>query len=84
MFTRVAELSHTKQGLYEQITQNRKLEQKIDMLQSLQVNASDTERQLASKIAEVEVLAGQLREANDQMAPVKEQVRELELLLAQA
>jgi chromosome segregation ATPase len=80
----VAELSHTKQGLYEQLTQNRKLEQKIDTLQSLHVNASDTERQLASKIAEVEVLAGQLREANDQMAPVKAQVRELELLLAQA
>ncbi|MYM85452.1 integrase [Duganella sp. FT50W] len=80
----VSELSHTKQNLYEQLTQVRKLEQKIDSLQSLQVHASDTERQLASKVAEVELLTEQLNNANDQMAPIKAQVRELELLLAQA
>lgn len=80
----VAELSHTKQGLYEQLTQNRKLEQKIDTLQSQHVHAADTERQLVSKIAEAELLAEQLREANSQLEPVKGQVRELELLLAQA
>lgn len=80
----VAELSHTKQDLYEQLTQVRKLEQKVDSLQSLQVRAADTERQLVSKIAEAELLAEQLNNANDQMAPVKAQVRELELLLAQA
>lgn len=80
----VAELSHTKQGLYEQLTQNRKLEQKIDTLQSQHVHAADTERQLVSKIAEGELLAEQLREANSQLEPVKGQVRELELLLAQA
>jgi uncharacterized protein YlxW (UPF0749 family) len=46
--------------------------------------AADTERQLAGKIAEAELLTEQLRDANNQMAPVKAQVRELELLLAQA
>lgn len=80
----VAELSHAKQSLYEQLTQNRKLEQKIDTLQSLHLHAADTERQLAGKIAEAELLAEQLGGANNQMAPLKAQVRELELMLAQA
>jgi chromosome segregation ATPase len=80
----VAELAHTKQNLYEQLTQGRKLEQKIDILQSLHANAADTERQLASKIAEAELLAEDLREANGQIVPVQLQLRELELLLAQA
>lgn len=80
----VAELSHTKKGLYEQLTQNRKLEQKIDALQSLHMHSADTERQLASKIAEAELLAERLSDANSQIAPANAQVRELELLLAQA
>jgi chromosome segregation ATPase len=80
----IAELSHTKQGLYEQLTQNRKLEQKIDTLQSQHVHAADTERQLVGKIAEAELLNEQLKEANNQLAPMKAQLRELELLLAQA
>lgn len=79
----VSELSHTKQDLYEQLTQVRKLEQKVEALQSLQVRVADIERQLVSKIAEAELLTEQLNNANDQMAPVKAQVRELELLLAQ-
>jgi len=80
----VAELSHTKQDLYEQLTRGRKLDEKIDMLQSLHTHATDTERQLAGKIAEAELLAEQLRAANDQLAPVRVEVREMELLLAQA
>lgn len=80
----VLELSHTKQNLYEQLTQVRKLEQKVESLQSLHMHASDTERQLVSKIAEAELLTEQLNNANDQIAPIKVQVRELELLLAQA
>nr|WP_315260176.1 DNA-binding protein [uncultured Duganella sp.] len=80
----VAELSHAKQDLYEQLTRGRKLEEKIDTLQSLNTHAADTERQLVGKIAEAELLAEQLRDAKDQMAPVRAQVRELELLLAQA
>lgn len=80
----ISELSHTKQGLYEQLTQNRKLEQKIDTLQSQHVHAADTERQLVGKIAEAELLNEQLKEANNQLAPMKAQLRELELLLAQA
>lgn len=80
----VADLSHTKQNLYEQLTLNRKLEQKIDMLQSLHTHAADTERQLATKIAEAELLAEQLVASNDQIAPIKDQLRELELSLAKA
>jgi hypothetical protein len=53
----VSELAHTKQSLYEQLTQGRKLEQKLEQLQSLQLHASDIERQLASKTAEVELMA---------------------------
>lgn len=80
----VADLSYTKLGLYEQLTQNRKLEQKIDTLQSLHVHAADTEHQLASKIAEAKLLAEQLRDANNGMAPLKAQISELEFMLAQA
>lgn len=80
----VAELAHAKQDLYEQLTRGRKLEERIDTLQSSHTHAADTERQLAGKIAEAELLAEQLRDANDQMTPVRAQVRELELLLAQA
>jgi len=80
----VAELSHTKQSLYEQLTQVRKLEQKVEALQSVQVRASDAERHLASKIAEAELLTEQLKNANDQIDAVKAKVRELELLLAHA
>lgn len=80
----VAELSHTKQNLYEQLTQNRKLEQKVDLLQAQHAHVADTERQLAAKIAEAEVLGEQLRGVTDQVGPIKAQVRELELLLAQA
>lgn len=80
----VTELSHAKQDLYEQLTRGRKLEEKIDTLQSLHTHAADTERQLAAKIAEAELLAEQLAAANDQITPIKTQVRELELLLAQA
>lgn len=79
-----AEISHTKQSLYEQLTQNRKLEQKIDTLQTVHVHAADTERQLANKIAETESLAGQLKDINNLIAPLEEKVRELELLLVQA
>ena len=80
----VAELSHAKQDLYEQLTRGRKLEEKIDALQSLHTHAADTERQLAAKIAEAELLAEQLAAANGQITPVKSHVRELELSLAQA
>ncbi|RFP10963.1 integrase [Duganella sp. BJB488] len=80
----VTELSHAKQDLYEQLTRGRKLEEKIDTLQCLHTHAADTERQLAAKIAEAELLAEQLAAANDQITPIKTQVRELELSLAQA
>jgi chromosome segregation ATPase len=80
----VAELSHAKQDLYAQLTRGRKLEEKIDTLQSLHTHAADTERQLASKIGEAELLAEQLLAANDQITTIKAQVRELELSLAQA
>ncbi len=80
----VAELAHTKQSLYEQLTNGRKFEQKIELLQTLQQHAGDIERQLASKIAEVELLAEQLNTVNAELAPALERARELELQLAQA
>nr|WP_315219906.1 hypothetical protein [uncultured Duganella sp.] len=61
----MTELSHTKQSLYEQLTQIRKLEQKIDTLQSLHLHIADTERQLAGKIAEADLLAERLKDANN-------------------
>ncbi len=73
----VMELSYTKQNLYEQRTLNSKLEQKIEMLQPLQQHAANLEQQLASKNAEV----GQL---NNQLSAASSQIRELELLHAQA
>lgn len=80
----VSELAHTKQSLYEQLTQGRKLEQKLEQLQSLQLHANDIERQLASKTAEVELMAEQLKEAGNLAAPATARIRELELQLAEA
>jgi chromosome segregation ATPase len=80
----VLELSHTKQSLYEQLTQGRKLEQKIEQLQSLQQHAGDLERQLASKIAESELLTERLKELDAQLALASARTRELELQLAEA
>jgi chromosome segregation ATPase len=80
----VTELAHTKQSLYEQLTQNRKLEQKIDALQSLHVHAADTERSLASKTAEAELLAAQLKDVGNQIEPMEARLRELDLMLARA
>ncbi|MYM84985.1 integrase [Duganella sp. FT50W] len=73
----VSELAHTKQSLYEQLTLGRKLEQKVETLQLQQLHTADTERQLASKIAETELLSEQLKDTNMQ-------VRELEISLAHA
>jgi chromosome segregation ATPase len=80
----VLELSHTKQSLYEQLTQGRKLEQKIEQLQSLQQHTGDLERQLASKTAESELLAERMKEVDAQLAPANARTRELELQLAEA
>jgi len=80
----VLELSHTKQSLYEQLTNGRKFEQKIEQLQSAHRHTGDLERQLVSKIAEAEVLSEQLQAAEAQLEPVKARSRDFELLLAQA
>lgn len=78
------ELSHTKQSLYEQLTNGRKLEQKIEQLQSAHLHTGDLERQLVTKTAEAEVLGEQLKAAEAQLEPAKARAREFELLLAQA
>jgi hypothetical protein len=78
------ELSHTKQSLYEQLTNGRKLEQKIEQLQATRLHAGDLERQLISKIAEAELLAEQLKAAAAPLEAAKARAREFELLLAQA
>ena len=80
----VLELSHTKQSLYEQLTNGRKLEQKIEQLQSAHLHSGDLERQLVGKIAQAEVLGEQLKAAEAQLEPAKARAREFELLLAQA
>jgi chromosome segregation ATPase len=80
----VAELSHTKQSLYEQQSQGRKMEQTIEQLRTLQQQAVDMERQLVSKTAELEVMTEQLSGAESQMASAKARVHELELQLADA
>ena len=80
----VLELSHTKQSLYEQLTNGRKLEQKIEQLQAAHLHTGDLQRQLVSKIAEAEVLSEQLKAAEAQLEPAKARLREFELLLAQA
>jgi len=80
----VLELSHTKQSVYEQLTNGRKLEQKIEQLQTAHRHTGDLERQLVSKIAEAEVLSEQLKAAEAQLEPAIARSREFELLLAQA
>jgi hypothetical protein len=80
----VLELAHTKQSLYEQLTNGRKLEQKIEQLQSAHVHTGDLERQLVSKMAEAELLSEQLKSAEAQLEPAKARAREFELQLAQA
>jgi hypothetical protein len=79
-----SELSHTKQSLYEQLTNGRKQEQKIEQLQFAQQNAADLERQLISKIAEAELLSEQLKATAAQLEPAKARAHTLELALAQA
>ncbi len=79
----IAELAHTKQSLYEQLTNGRKLEQKIEQLQMLRQNTGDIERQLASKIAEVELLGEQQNAVRAELASALARSRELELELAQ-
>ncbi|SEN82183.1 replication region DNA-binding N-term [Duganella sp. CF517] len=80
----VLELSHIKQSLYEQLTNGRKLEQKIEQLQAGQLHGGDLQRQLVGKIAEAELLSEQLKAAEAQLAPTEARAREFELLLAQA
>lgn len=80
----VSELSHTKQSLYEQLTVSRKLEQKIEHLQSAQQHTGDLERQLVSKTAEAELLSERLKALDAQLEPATARARELELQLAEA
>lgn len=80
----VAELSHIKQSLYEQLTLARKQEQKIEQLEPLRVQVPDLERQLIGKMAEVDILSQELAAAASRISPATARVRELELALAQA
>lgn len=80
----VAELAHTKQSLYEHLTNGRKQEQKIEQLQALQQSSVDTERQLATKIAEIELLGEHLQSAKAEVEPARTRIYELEIQLAQA
>lgn len=78
------ELAHTQQSLYEQLTNARKLEQKVEHLQAQQRHTGDLERQLATSIAHNERLGEQIQTMESALAPAQARARELELLLAQA
>lgn len=78
------ELAHTQQSLYEQLTNARKLEQKVEQLQAQQRHTGDLERQLATSIAHNERLGEQVAAMESALAPAQARARELELLLAQA
>ena len=78
------ELAHTQQSLYEQLTNARKLEQKVEQLQAQQRHAGDLERQLATSMAHNERLGDQVQAMSAALAPAQARARELELLLAQA
>ncbi|MPQ55994.1 DNA-binding protein [Duganella sp. FT27W] len=78
------ELAHTQQSLYEQLTNARKLEQKVEQLQAQQRHTGDLERQLATSIAHNERLGEQAAAMESALAPAQARARELELLLAQA
>ena len=78
------ELAHTQQSLYEQLTNARKLEQKIEHLHAQQRHTGDLERQLATSIAHNERLGEQVATMESALAPAQARARELELLLAQA
>lgn len=78
------ELAHTQQSLYEQLTNARKLEQKVEQLQAQQRHTGDLERQLATSIAHNERLGEQVAAMESALAPAQARARELELLLVQA
>lgn len=80
----VAELSHVKQSLYEQLALVRKQEQKIEQLSPLHSRVSDLERQLIGKMAELDVLSQEMVLAQAKSAPAETRIRELELALAKA
>lgn len=80
----VSELAHTKQSLYEQLTHVRKLEQKVEKHQELQLHTNDMERQLAGQIAQSELMSEQLHDALVQLEPMKLKMQELTVQLAQA
>lgn len=80
----VTELSYTKQSLYEQQSQARKMEQTIEKLRAIQQQAVDVERQLLSKTAELGVAAEKLSGVESQMVSAEARVHELELQLADA
>ena len=80
----VAELSHSKQALYEQQALGRRQDQKIEQLHAAQQHVKDLERQHAAKVTENEVLLRQAAELGKEMRGLKTRNRELELSLVQA
>lgn len=73
----VADLSHFKQSLHEQLTSRHNLEQKIEHLQVSQQHAAHIERRLTSKIAKVEQLSEQLSLANAQLGSALARAQDL-------
>jgi chromosome segregation ATPase len=79
-----SELAHTKQALYEQLGNCRKLESKVETLQAALTRASETDHLLISKTAEAELANEELKSTKNQLAAHEIRVRELEVALAEA
>ncbi len=78
----VADLSHAKQGLYDQQSQARQLTVQLAASQDLAQQASVLASQIANKDEHVAALQAQLTVTTDKAGALSARVRELELALA--
>jgi chromosome segregation ATPase len=78
----VGDLSHAKQGLYEQQSQGRQLTAQLAASQELAKQASVLANQISSKDEQVTALQKQLISATDHAKTTSARCRELELALA--
>ena len=80
----VADLSHTKQALYDEQSNVRRLAQKLETHQAVQQQAAKLEVQLGERDAQVKLLTDQLEAASEKTESWMTRARDLELALAQS
>jgi DNA repair exonuclease SbcCD ATPase subunit len=80
----VADLSHAQKALYDQQSQSRQLQQKIEVLQSVEQRCKTLEVQLNEKDAVAKDLKSQAVDTSKQAAEFSKQVHRLELELTAA